>query len=148
MTVKREREIACGAGVLMIAATSGRFLLVRRSDSVSYPGFWNLPGGGVEPGETPEAAARREVWEEVGWSGHLLLIPTGVTASPSHSNFEFHSFLSLVDWEFMPRLNWESSDWGWFDFGQLPNPLYLPVSQFLSRNRWDIERLPDHPRVR
>ena len=45
----------------------GRLLLVhRRPDRADHPDTWDLPGGHVEPGETPEQALRREVREELG----------------------------------------------------------------------------------
>ena len=43
----------------------GEWLLQRRSDS----GLWGLPGCGLEPGETFEAAAARELEEETGLTG-------------------------------------------------------------------------------
>jgi 8-oxo-dGTP diphosphatase len=45
-------------------------LLLTRS---SYRTDWNLPGGGIERGEHPEAAARRELAEEIGVTGIELI---------------------------------------------------------------------------
>ncbi|MFD9401694.1 (deoxy)nucleoside triphosphate pyrophosphohydrolase [Streptomyces sp. NPDC060011] len=44
----------------------GRLLAARRSAPPELAGRWELPGGKVEPGETPEPALVRELREELG----------------------------------------------------------------------------------
>lgn len=50
-----------GASII-VEDSCGRILMQQRADD----GNWSYPGGRVEVGETVEAAARREVWEESG----------------------------------------------------------------------------------
>jgi ADP-ribose pyrophosphatase YjhB (NUDIX family) len=58
-----------------------RILLVKRSVEPQR-GFWCLPGGFMELGETPEGSALRELNEETGLSGKVEML-LGVTSSHS-----------------------------------------------------------------
>lgn len=54
------------AVVAAIIEYQGRYLLCQRHDGPHLPLKWEFPGGKVEQGETPEAALRREIIEELG----------------------------------------------------------------------------------
>ncbi|BBO34090.1 NUDIX hydrolase [Lacipirellula parvula] len=60
-----KREISRDAARIVLISTSDRILLF---EAKGHRGehFWLTPGGGLEPGETFEDAARRELWEETG----------------------------------------------------------------------------------
>lgn len=63
-----------------VVVEQGALLLTQLSERVHLvPGWWNLPGGGVDPGEDPVAGVVREVWEETGQRlepGELLDVHT------------------------------------------------------------------------
>jgi 8-oxo-dGTP diphosphatase len=72
-----------------------RLLLVRLSERTEAPGSWTLPGGGVEFGEHPEAAALRELHEETGLRGQTaeLLVVDSVhrAAHKGAHDFDYHA---------------------------------------------------------
>ncbi|MEW6165616.1 MAG: Nudix family hydrolase [Pseudomonadota bacterium] len=49
----------------VILRPDGGFLLGQRAADTFYPGYWEFPGGKVEPGETPRQALVRELREEL-----------------------------------------------------------------------------------
>ncbi len=63
-----ERIVVVGAAVL----SDGRLLAARRSAPAELAGRWELPGGKVESGETPEGALVRELREELGVESEVL----------------------------------------------------------------------------
>lgn len=69
-------RIAAGA---LFTDAQGRVLLLRPT----YKQHWDLPGGYVEPGESPLAACRREIREELGITPSVSAEPFVVDWAPA-----------------------------------------------------------------
>lgn len=68
------------AGWVLLTGTSG--------------GRWTLPGGGIEPGETPAQAATREAWEEAG--AHVTVDGELFEVTSPHDGVTSVIFLALL----------------------------------------------------
>jgi 8-oxo-dGTP diphosphatase len=84
--------------LLLVAACAlidadGRVLLAQRPEGKSLAGFWEFPGGKVEPGETPEETVIRELSEEVGIITERACLAPLTFAS--HSYETFHLLMPL-----------------------------------------------------
>jgi ADP-ribose pyrophosphatase YjhB (NUDIX family) len=78
-------------GAYGLAIAEDQILLSRLSAIVSgWAGYWTLPGGGIEFGESPEAAVVREFEEETGLIVEPLSVATIDTISHSRSYEEYH----------------------------------------------------------
>lgn len=64
-TPEKHRRYSFRAGVYAILPRGGDLLLTHQAQPT--PEF-QLPGGGIDPGESPLRALHREVFEETGWS--------------------------------------------------------------------------------
>lgn len=78
------------------------WLVALRREGDSLAGFWEWPGGKVEPGESHPQAASRELREEVGLDiPPERLVDTGATASTPR--VRLHLLWCLVDGDAQPR---------------------------------------------
>lgn len=100
--MSQKRVVYVSAGVLM--RSDGTVLVAQRPEGKSMAGLWELPGGKIEPGETPEDALIREMREElaVGLDAGQL---TPLTFA-SHAYEDFHLFMPVFlarDWAGEPQ---------------------------------------------
>jgi 8-oxo-dGTP diphosphatase len=108
-----------------------QILLVKRRD---VP-VWVLPGGGIDPGETPEAAAVREFFEETGIRVNLIrkvaeYVPLNKLASPAH-------FFECQRIDGAARLTCETSAIAFFPLNALPKSLFIVHRDWIE----DLENL-------
>jgi 8-oxo-dGTP diphosphatase len=95
-TAPERQPVDVAVGVLIDAV--GRFLLTSRPAGKVYAGYWEFPGGKVEPGESIEQALRRELHEELGitigparpWQVEIVDYP--------HARVRLH-FCKVFDWQ-------------------------------------------------
>jgi 8-oxo-dGTP diphosphatase len=108
------------AGVKCVLTDGDLILLVRHSYG---PRGWDLPGGALRSGEPPEAAARREMNEELGIAIHDLFDLGEVLVHAEHRHDRVHFFTAELR---APKLSLDPGELvaaDWFPRGDLPSEL-------------------------
>ena len=137
-------EIVC-AGGLFLAKDTKRFLFLLRTQGKTA-GTWGLVGGKKEPADqTPHNTLMREVSEEVGKTPPIKkVIPLELFVS-NDLNFQYNTYVLLVDKEFVPTLNEEHAGYAWCNYDCWPKPLHQGVKNSFNNKiiRAKLELLLD-----
>lgn len=132
MAAAAREAVDVAVGVLV--RRDGSFLLGSRPEGKPYAGYWEFPGGKLEPGESVNAALARELHEELGirigashpWVTREFDYP--------HARVRLH-FERVFDWEGEPHAR-ENQAFGFFTVDRLPAgpllPATIPVLRWLA----------------
>ena len=128
------RPVDVAVGVLIDA--DGNFLLTSRPPGKVYAGYWEFPGGKVEPGESIETALRRELHEELGITiGHALPWQVELVDYP-HALVRLH-FCKVFAWQGAFEMR-EGQAMAWQTLPVRVTPVLpgtLPVLQWFATER-------------
>jgi len=122
METKTITEIVC-SGALIYAKNTRRFLLLQKAEG-KHAGTWGLVGGTNNEGETAWQGLQREIIEEIGNNFTILKTIPIETFVSNDAVFNFHTYLCLVDNEFVPVLSNEHVGWAWATIDNAPKPLH------------------------
>jgi len=130
-----------GAGIIAIEKTEGKILLGRRGLKGNQPNTW-APFGGTfdEKDVIPKNTAIREFIEETQCNDKFVLNPDPFYICEDN-HVKFYSFIGFFDKPFLPVLNSENLEFGWFHFDYLPENLHAGVKEMFQVKHQQIQDL-------
>lgn len=123
----RENKTQIIQTVIGIIKRDNKFLLNERPKDKPYSGYWEFPGGKIEPNESSQAALARELEEELGisvrssefWFQHKHAYPDKIVTLEIWFITEFvgepqgkeNQILQWMDLESIPQINLLDGNW-------------------------------------
>jgi len=135
--------VACGVAVIV---THRQQVLFGKRKSAAGGFAWQLPGGWIDPGESAQQAARREVSEETGLQLQEIQF-VGVTNnvfSPQNHSLSLYFEAECADVESLQVAEGDKCDaWEWKYWAEITENLYLPLRLF-KQTDYQPFLLPQH----
>jgi 8-oxo-dGTP pyrophosphatase MutT (NUDIX family) len=123
METRTVKDLIDCSGALIFARKTQRFLLLQKAAG-KHKGTWGLVGGTMNNGETAWQGLQREIQEEIGFLPEIIkTIPIEKFVS-NDGGFNFHTYLCVIDHEFVPTLSDEHCGWAWVTADNAPKPLH------------------------
>lgn len=120
-------------GTSAVVVRDGLVLLGRRLGAHGA-GEWSFPGGKVDPGESPESAAARELAEETGLVANAVTPICWTSDVFAAEGLHFVTLHHLVDATGEPSVlePGKVAGWSWHAWDALPGPLFTPVRTLIA----------------
>ena len=121
-------------GAAVWVRKDGKVLLGTRIKKQGY-GTWALPGGHLEMNETLTECIARETREEAGIEVENIRFLTFAEDIHKEQGLHYVTFFYAADWksgEPVPQPE-EFSDFEWFEWDKLPEPIFRPARLFLNQ---------------
>lgn len=115
-------RIVC-SGALFYAKSTRRFLLLQKARG-KHTGTWGLVGGTNLQNENPWQGLQREVQEEISEFPQVIKTIPLETFVSNDKVFNFHTYLCVIENEFIPILSEEHCAWAWANIDYAPKPLH------------------------
>jgi 8-oxo-dGTP pyrophosphatase MutT (NUDIX family) len=123
-------RIVC-SGALFYAKSTRRFLLLQKAHG-KHLGTWGLVGGTNLQNENPWQGLQREVQEEIGFAPTIIKTIPLETFVSNDKVFNFHTYLCVIQDEFVPVLSDEHCAWAWSTIDYAPKPLHQGLRNSFS----------------
>lgn len=123
-------QIVC-SGAVFYAKSTKRILLLQKAAG-KHQGTWGLVGGTNIEGETAWQGLQREVVEEIGQFPSIIKTIPLETFVSNDSVFNFHTYLCVIENEFIPILSKEHQGWAWCTIDGAPKPLHQGLRSSFS----------------
>lgn len=93
-TGQREVVRHQGAVCILPVMDDGQVAVIKQWRTACQEHLWEIPAGGLEPGEEPEHCARRELVEEIGYEAGKLTLLFSCFLAPGYSSEVIHCYLA------------------------------------------------------
>jgi ADP-ribose pyrophosphatase YjhB (NUDIX family) len=123
-------QIVC-SGALFYSKSTRRILLLQKATG-KHAGTWGLVGGTNIEGESAWQGLQREIQEEIGLMPSIKKTIPLETFVSNDSVFNFHTYLCVIDSEFIPTLSSEHQGWAWCSIDGAPKPLHQGLRSSFS----------------
>ncbi len=127
---------AVDVAVGVLIRPDGAFLLTSRPAGKAYAGYWEFPGGKLEPGETVAQALQRELLEEIGLQVSSIQAWKVEEVDYPHALVRLH-FCKVLDWTGKLEMR-ESQLFSWEQLPVQVQPVLpgtVPVLDWLAQER-------------
>ena len=134
------KEFRKNVGIILM--NKDGLVLAARPTQSYREGTWQMPQGGIDKGETPLQAARRELWEETGVKDVVL-----VKESPQKYTYTFPDWVLELKRAKRPNYKYIGQEQQWFLFLYDGKDIWADIekrtSEELTDFKWvDIQTLP------